>query len=65
MKVVMGGYISISLNDECSAYFYPGKGLKQGDPLSPLLFNLVVDVFTGLLIKAARKEYIVGLMDSL
>jgi hypothetical protein len=65
MKVVMGGYISISLNDECSAYFHPGKGLKQGDPLSPLLFNLVVDVFTRLLIKAARKEYIVGLMDSL
>jgi hypothetical protein len=33
--------------------------------LSPLLFNLVVDVFTRLLIKAVRKGYIADLMDSL
>jgi hypothetical protein len=62
MKMVGGGSIS---NDECSAYFQPGKGLRQEDHLSPLLFNLVVDVFTRLLIKAARRGHIVGLMDSL
>jgi hypothetical protein len=28
MKVVMGGSISISLNNECSAYFHPGKVLR-------------------------------------
>jgi hypothetical protein len=33
--------------------------------LSSLLFNLVVDVFTRLLIKAVRKGYIADLMDSL
>jgi hypothetical protein len=33
--------------------------------LSPLLFNLVVDVFTRILMKAARKRYITGFMDSL
>jgi hypothetical protein len=46
MKVVKGGSISISMNDECSTYLQPRKGLRQGDPLSPLLFNLVVDAFT-------------------
>lgn len=50
------------LNDENSRYFTPGKGLRQGDPLSPLLFNLVIDVFTKILIKAARANMIQGLL---
>jgi hypothetical protein len=29
--------------------------LKQGDPSSPILFNLVVDVFTKMLSKAAAR----------
>jgi hypothetical protein len=51
----------VSLNDENR----PGKGLRQGDPLSPLLFNLVVDVFTRMLMKAARTNYISGFMTSI
>jgi hypothetical protein len=53
------------VNDESSSYFKPGKGLRQGGPLSPLLFNLVVDVFTRILSKAAMKGYITRFMDSL
>jgi hypothetical protein len=53
------------LNDENSPLFSPGKGLRQGDPLSHLLFNLVGDVFTRMLIKAARKGHIIGFMSSL
>jgi hypothetical protein len=63
MRMVKGGCISIRLNDENSSYFKPGKGLRQGEPLSPLLFNLVVDVFTRILIKAAKKVYISGFME--
>lgn len=37
---------------EESSYFKPGKGLRQGDPIS-LLFNLVVDVLTRMLSQAA------------
>jgi hypothetical protein len=36
--------------------------LRQGDPISPLLFNLVIDVFTRMMGKAARKGYIQGFM---
>jgi hypothetical protein len=65
MRLVKGGSICISLNDENSAYFNPGKGLRQGDLLSPLLFNLVIDVFTRMLIQAAKRDYIIGFMNSI
>jgi hypothetical protein len=41
------------------------KALGKGDPLSPLLFNLVVDVFIRMLIKVANKSYITRLINTL
>jgi hypothetical protein len=64
-KLVRGGSLAIRINEEDSSYFRPGKGLRQGDPLSPLLFNLVVDVFTRMLSKAVRQHYLSGLMTDL
>jgi hypothetical protein len=40
------------------------KGLRQGDPLYPLLFNLVADVFNKMLMKAAKQDLISGLSSS-
>jgi hypothetical protein len=62
MRMVKGGSISIRINEENRSYFRPVKGLRQGDHLSPLLINLVIDVFTRMLMKAAKKGYISGLM---
>jgi hypothetical protein len=64
MNLVKGGSMAIRLNGENSNYFNPCKGLRQGGGLSPLLFNLVVDIFTRMLIKAATKGYIYGFMQS-
>jgi hypothetical protein len=38
-KVVKGGYICIRINDENITFFKLGKGLRQGDPLSPPSFQ--------------------------
>ena len=61
-KIVRDGSICIRINDENGSYFHLGKGLRQGDPLSPLLFNLVADVFTRILMKAAKENLITGLL---
>ena len=63
--MTQGGSVCVRLNDENGSYFFVGKGLRQGDPLSPLLFNLVVDVFTKMLTKAANQGIISGLLTDL
>jgi hypothetical protein len=40
---VSGGSVAIKVNDDISHYFRI-KRLRQGDPLSPMLFNIVADV---------------------
>jgi hypothetical protein len=59
---VIGGSVSVLTNGEESNTFKTGKGLRQGDPLSPLLFNFVGDVLNRMLWKAAR-GLIAGLLQ--
>jgi hypothetical protein len=54
--------VSVLANGEESATFKTVKGLRQGDPLSPLLFNLVADVLTRMLGKASREGIVCGLL---
>jgi hypothetical protein len=59
--VVKGGSVGVTLNGQDSSFFKTGKGLRQGDPLSPMLYNLIGDVLTKMLIKAANANLIHGL----
>jgi hypothetical protein len=39
-----GGHVGIKINDQVGPNFQTRKGVRQGDPLSPILFNIVVDM---------------------
>jgi len=63
-QLVISGSIGVMVNGEDNSYFMPGKGLRQGDPISPLLFNLVGDAFTRMLDKAASARLIKGVLQN-
>jgi len=53
------------INGEDSSYFKLGKNVSgKGDRLSPLLFNLVGDAFSGMLDRAARLGLIKGVLQN-
>ena len=55
----------MKINDQTGPYFTSHKGVRQGDPLSPLLFNLVADCLTRLVRQAQENNMITGLASHL
>ena len=55
------GSVGIKVNDDIGRYFQTHKGLRQGDPMSPILFNIVDDMLT-VLIGSAKDAGQVGSM---
>ena len=53
--VVTGGTLSVKANDLVGSYFQSGKGVRQVDPLSPLLFNLAADALAKMIQQAKKK----------
>jgi len=48
---IQGGHVGIKINDQIGQNFQTLKGLRQDDPLSPILFNIVVDMLAILINK--------------
>jgi hypothetical protein len=59
--VVCGGTLSVKVNGNMGSYFKSGKGVRQGDPLSPLLFNLAADSLAKMVQIAQRNGLVRGL----
>jgi hypothetical protein len=57
--------VAVKLNGTIDPYFQSYKGVRQGDPLSPLLFNLVVDCLTRMVVKAQQNDLMTGLIKNL
>jgi hypothetical protein len=57
--------VGVRVNDDIGHYFQTHKGLRQGDPLSPILFNLVADMLDILTARATEDGQVDGLIPLL
>lgn len=64
-KILHNGTVSIKLNNEMGPYFQSFKGVRQGDPLSPFLFNLAVESLSKMIFNAQKEKLITGLAPDL
>jgi hypothetical protein len=52
MQVVADGTVSVKLNGLTGPYIKSHKGVRQGDPLSPILFNFVANCLIRMILQA-------------
>ncbi|WVZ54678.1 hypothetical protein U9M48_005442 [Paspalum notatum var. saurae] len=64
-KVVSKGKVNVKVNDELGHYFQTRKGVRQGDPLSPFLFNLIADMLAVLIARAKENGQFRGIIPHL
>lgn len=62
---VEGGTVSVKVNDNVAKKFRTYKGLRQGDPMSPILFNIVADMLAILIERAKADGQIRGVIPHL
>jgi hypothetical protein len=55
MACVSSASMAVLVNGEATNFFRSGRGLRQGCPLSPLLFILVMETLS-LLLKTSQRE---------
>jgi hypothetical protein len=60
-EFVKGRSVGIKINDDIGRYFQTRKGLRKGDMLSPILFNIVADMLA-VLIARAKEDGQVGVL---
>jgi hypothetical protein len=54
-ELISHGSVEIRVNEDIRHYFQMRKGLRQGGPLSPILFNIIADMLANMINRA--KEY--------
>jgi hypothetical protein len=59
------GHVGVKVIDLVGQNFQTKKGFRQGDPLSPLLFNIVVDMLAALINRAKSEGQIKGIIPDI
>ena len=62
---ISGESVGIKVNDEIGPYFQTKRGLRQGDPMSPILFNIVADMLALIIKRAKDNGQIRGVIPNL
>ncbi|XP_073354027.1 secreted RxLR effector protein 78-like [Aegilops tauschii subsp. strangulata] len=65
MQLVSSGHTSITINGVVGPFFKNGRGLRQGDPSSPLLFNFVADALAKMMDSAVASGHIKSVATNL
>ena len=65
MQLVSCGRTAVNINGDIGPFFPTLCGVRQGDPFSPFLFNMVVDALAAILDKAKAARHIRGLVPHL
>ena len=65
MQIVMSGNTAININGDIGPYFRSSCGVRQGDPICPLLFDLAGDTLATILDKAKTTSHISGVVGHL
>jgi hypothetical protein len=65
MQLVTGAQTAIAINGEIGPFFRNKRGVRQGDPISPLLFNFMADALSAMIDAASRAGHIKGVVSHL
>src|SRR4051812_13596080 len=62
---VSGESVAVNVNDDIGRYFQTKKGLRQGDPLSPIPFNIVINMLAIMIERVKLDDQIEGVVPHL
>jgi hypothetical protein len=62
---VEGRHVGIKINDQVGHNFETKMGVRQGDPLSPILFNIVNDMLEIMINRAQNEGQIAAVIPNL
>jgi hypothetical protein len=65
LKTLLRKEVGIKVNNDIGHYFQSRKGLRQGNPLSPILFNIVADMLAIMIARAKEDGQVDGLIPHL
>uniref|UniRef100_A0A453KRB4 Reverse transcriptase domain-containing protein n=1 Tax=Aegilops tauschii subsp. strangulata TaxID=200361 RepID=A0A453KRB4_AEGTS len=64
-QILRNGIVSVKINNTLGPYFQSSKGVRQGDSISPFLFNLAAECLSKMILNAHKNGLFNGLAADL